>query len=139
LRRQHLEVPGVHVPVVETQGVARRTTHQQLTVRVVQRATEPADVAVDLVDRAARRIVAPDVVDELGDRATLARPYDEGGEQAAPLRGTEALPFVAIPDLQRPENPQPHPSLRSCAADYEIRHIIERWTKLLARLGAHPA
>jgi hypothetical protein len=25
------------------------------------------------------------------------------------------------------------------AADYEMPHIVERWTKLLARLGAQPA
>jgi len=58
--------------------------------------------------RVARRLLTPDLVDQLVGRDDLVGVHEEKRQQNPTLLATQIQLPVAVPDLERPENPEIH-------------------------------
>ena len=103
-----LEQQRVGVVPGHPQQVAGGPGDQQVPVGVVHQPAQPQHVDADQVGRPGRRLIPPELADQRVGGDDLPGVDEQCGQHGTPLGGPDSPPVFPGPDLNRPEQPEPH-------------------------------
>ena len=103
-----LEQQRVRVVPAHPELIAGGAGNQQVPVGVVHQAAQPEHVDADQVGRPGRRVIPPELADQGVGGHDLPRVDQQRGQHGTPLGGPDPQPVFPGPDLNRPEQTEPH-------------------------------